>query len=294
MSRLLCCLLLLLAAADAALAQTDRDAVRSAVRDYADALYRADPALVDRSVSRSLVKVGVFPGEGGPRRGEPMTFAALRELAATWNADGRRVASGAAPARIVVTDVLDRTASARLEAVWGVDHVHLAREADGAWRIVHILWQEPSAPAVAPEARPRVVPASDTEERGGLTVLRATGMPVTGTVVELYPDGTRKVRRAIVDGRADGLWTEWYPGGAVRYVGTWAGGRGDGVWTYYHENGEVRERSEVADDVWHGRSEGWHANGRKAFEGRYRWGSPAPGWQAWDEDGRPAETPEAE
>ena len=54
-----------------------------------------------------------------------------------------------------------------------------------------------------------------------------------------------------------------------------------------HENGEVRERSEVRGDVWDGRSEGWHANGQKAFEGRYRQGERAPGWRAWTEDGTP-------
>ncbi|MEL6615701.1 MAG: nuclear transport factor 2 family protein, partial [Bacteroidota bacterium] len=297
MSRLLC-LLFLLTAAGAPHAQTDRDAVRGAVLDYANALYDADPALVDRSVSGDLVKVGVFPGEDGPTRGEPMTFDALRRLAATWNADGQRVASGASPARVTVLDVLERTASARLEAVWGVDHVHLAREADGAWRIVQILWQEPPAAPSATEAQDLVVSASDTEDRDGLTVLRATGEPVTGTVVERHPNGTHKLRRTLVGGRADGLWVEWYPNGTVRYIGEWAGGRGDGVWTYFHETGEIRERSEVTDDVWHGRSEGWHANGQRAFSGRYEWGAKAPGWQRWDEDGRPVveqerPTPEA-
>ena len=131
-------------AAPTAGAQTaaDSSAVRQAVLDYAYALYRTDPALVDRSVSRDLVKVGVYGGEGGLGR-VPMTFDQLRGLAATWNAGGRQVAPDAEPACVAVLDVLDRTATARLDAVWGVDHFHLAKEADGAWRIVHVLWQPP-------------------------------------------------------------------------------------------------------------------------------------------------------
>jgi hypothetical protein len=36
--------------------------------------------------------------------------------------------------------VLDQTATARLEAYWGVDYMHLARY-EGKWKIVQVLWQ---------------------------------------------------------------------------------------------------------------------------------------------------------
>jgi hypothetical protein len=36
--------------------------------------------------------------------------------------------------------VLDQTASAKLEAWWGIDHVHLAKF-DGKWMIVNVAWQ---------------------------------------------------------------------------------------------------------------------------------------------------------
>ena len=91
----------------------DTSAVRQAVLDYAYALYRIDPALVDRSVSRDLVKVGVYAGDDGLGR-VPMSFDQLRGLAATWNEGGRQVAPDAEPARVAVLDVLDRTATARL------------------------------------------------------------------------------------------------------------------------------------------------------------------------------------
>ena len=62
-----------------------------------------------------------------------------RELAATYNADGSKVPSDA-PKEIVVLDVLDQTATAKLTASWGVDYFHLAKY-DGRWQIVHVLWQ---------------------------------------------------------------------------------------------------------------------------------------------------------
>jgi hypothetical protein len=45
---------------------------------------------------------------------------------------------------VVVLDVLDKTASAKLVADWGVDYMHLAK-VDGRWMIKNILWQGPLA-----------------------------------------------------------------------------------------------------------------------------------------------------
>jgi hypothetical protein len=45
-----------------------------------------------------------------------------------------------APKRVTIYEVLDQTASARLEAWWGIDYVHLAKF-DGRWMIVNVLWQ---------------------------------------------------------------------------------------------------------------------------------------------------------
>ncbi len=68
-----------------------------------------------------------------------MTFERLVELAATWNVDGTAIPKDA-PKRIEILDVLDKTASAKLTASWGVDYFHLAKY-DGKWMIVHVLWQ---------------------------------------------------------------------------------------------------------------------------------------------------------
>jgi hypothetical protein len=43
---------------------------------------------------------------------------------------------------IVIYDVSDQTASAKLTAHWGIDYMHLAKF-DGKWKITDILWQTP-------------------------------------------------------------------------------------------------------------------------------------------------------
>ena len=135
-------------------------------------------------------------------------------------------------------------------------------------------------------ALPDTVRADAVDEDNGRAVLRATGEPFTGIVVDTHPSGAKKLRRSVVDGRAEGLWLEWYESGVPRYVATWRGGKGDGVWTYFHETGEVRERSVVVADAFDGPVEGWHANGRKAFEGAYRQNQKDGVFRYWDEGGR--------
>ncbi|HEX9892394.1 MAG TPA: nuclear transport factor 2 family protein [Gemmatimonadales bacterium] len=120
----------------------DSAAVRAAVLDYVEAIYRADTSRILRSVRPELAKRGYFipRGQSGYTN-EPMTFAELLTTARTWNASGR-VDADKAIKEVKILDLLDQTASAKLVAVWGVDYLHLARY-DGRWMIVNILWQTP-------------------------------------------------------------------------------------------------------------------------------------------------------
>ena len=117
----------------------DRRAVERAVLDYVEAIYEVKPELVDRSVHRELAKRGYMRGQNGKYTEAPMTFAQLRALAERWNAQGR-VNAKTARKEVVVLDLLDQTASAKLTASWGTDYMHLAKY-NGEWKIVNILWQ---------------------------------------------------------------------------------------------------------------------------------------------------------
>jgi hypothetical protein len=128
------------------LAQEDGDeqAVTAAVMDYVDAIYNVQPELIDRSVALDLVKRGYWRQDtDSDYREFPMNFDQLRSLSEQWNADGHLDASTAVK-EVVVFDILDKTASAKLVADWGIDYMQLAK-VDGRWMIKNILWQ--STPA---------------------------------------------------------------------------------------------------------------------------------------------------
>jgi len=126
-------------AADLANRRAEREAVRQAATDYVMALYEADPSRVARSVDRNLAKYGYYH-DGETYQGTAMTYEQLNDLAARYNANHQRFDPDTTAHEVVVFEVLDKTASAKITAHWGVDYMHLAK-VDGRWRIRNILWQ---------------------------------------------------------------------------------------------------------------------------------------------------------
>ena len=122
-------------------AKDDKEAVRQAALDYIESVYEMDPARVERSVHPDLAKRGFFirKDETAYSPGT-MTFAQLVDLAKNYNKNGRIPKD--APKEVVVFEVLDQTASAKVTASWGIDYLHLAKY-DGKWKIINILWQSP-------------------------------------------------------------------------------------------------------------------------------------------------------
>lgn len=119
-------------------------------------------------------------------------------------------------------------------------------------------------PAVFTPYSKTVATSSDFEYYDGLKTI--DGIPYTGVVLDLYPDGSKKSRYSLKDGKAQGIWLDWHSDGAISYYGEWRDGRGNGPFIYFHPNGEVRERTAADEDTWTGPSEGWNADGTKAFE----------------------------
>jgi hypothetical protein len=138
----------LLIAIPCASAQTasDKEAVRQAALDYVEGLYTADTSRIERSVHKNLTKRGFWrePAETTYKPESVMTFDQLMKLTASWNKDGKRDTS---IKEVVVYDVQDQTASAKISAMWGTDYMQLAKY-DGRWQIINILWQaHPPKPA---------------------------------------------------------------------------------------------------------------------------------------------------
>lgn len=116
----------------------DREAVKQTVLDYVEALYEADSSRIERSVHRDLFKLGFERDKAGAYKPYRMTYQELYDLAGRWNKTGRIPKNS--KKEIVVYDIADQTASAKLTAMWGIDYLHLAKF-DGKWMITDILWQ---------------------------------------------------------------------------------------------------------------------------------------------------------
>ena len=70
-----------------------------------------------------------------------MTYEQLIKLTKRWNKDGSRANENSVK-EVTVFEVLDKTATAKVTAVWGVDYMHLVK-LDGEWKVMNILWQSP-------------------------------------------------------------------------------------------------------------------------------------------------------
>lgn len=147
----LCCaaaLLTILPAAARAQAQPgvapteDAAAVARAARDYLEGFYEGDSTKIVRSVSPLVVKYGYYVPKGSSTyAGEAMSYAEMLDYVRGVKARGRPVPAGW-PREVVLFEVLDQTAAAKVVAWWGTDYLHLAR-IDGRWMITQVIWQSP-------------------------------------------------------------------------------------------------------------------------------------------------------
>lgn len=123
-------------------ASPEYDAVRRAVLDYVEGFYEGDSTKFVRSVRPEVFKYGFWrPRDSTSYQPEQMTWAEFHSFANRVKAN-KRFAPATAPKEVVVFDILDRTASAKLTAYWGTDYVLLGKY-DGQWMIAEVLWQSP-------------------------------------------------------------------------------------------------------------------------------------------------------
>jgi hypothetical protein len=135
---------LLLASAEQGSAQSaqDRDGVRRAVLDYVEGFYEGDTAKLVRGVHPDVQKYGFWiPRDSIRYSGEAMPWSEFLSYANGIRQRNRQ-APATAPKEIVVYDVQDQTASAKLTAWWGTDYLLLAKY-DGQWKIRMVIWQSP-------------------------------------------------------------------------------------------------------------------------------------------------------
>ena len=123
-------------------ASVDTAGVRRAVLDYVEGFYEGDSTKLVRSVRPEVFKYGFWiPRDSARYQGGQMTWPEFHAYANRVKATNR-LAPATAPKDIVIFDVLDQTASAKLTAFWGIDYLLLGKY-DGKWMITHVLWQTP-------------------------------------------------------------------------------------------------------------------------------------------------------
>jgi hypothetical protein len=118
----------------------DRAAVRAAVMDYVDGFYEGDSTKHVRSGAQDVYKYG-YSKRGEAYAGMQMTWAGFMSFDRGVR-EGRNRPPANAPKDVVLFDVNDQTASAKLTAWWGIDYLLLAKR-NGRWMVTHVMWQSP-------------------------------------------------------------------------------------------------------------------------------------------------------
>jgi len=119
-----------------------RDSVRRAGLDYLEGFYEGDSAKIVRSVRPDARKIGYYTEQGSPKYlSEEMSYAEMIAYANNFKKRGRTTPA-TAPREVIVGEVNDQTATAKVVAWWGIDYLQLARY-DGRWMIVNVMWQSP-------------------------------------------------------------------------------------------------------------------------------------------------------
>ena len=121
----------------------DQENVQKAVLNYVEGFYEGDTAKLKASLHPELSKYGYYiPRGGSENTGSEMTYQGALDYALGVKKN-KRFAKEGSPKDIVLMEVLDQTAVAKLTAWWGIDYLLLAKE-NGQWMIMKVIWQ--SAP----------------------------------------------------------------------------------------------------------------------------------------------------
>ena len=127
-----------------AISQTadDREGVRRAALDYLEGFYEGDSTKHIRSIRPEVYKYGYYiPRDSTKYTGTQMRWEAFHNFTRRVR-DTKNFAKPDAPKDVVIYEVLDQIASAKVTAYWGVDYLLMGKY-DGKWMITHVLWQTP-------------------------------------------------------------------------------------------------------------------------------------------------------
>jgi hypothetical protein len=96
--------------------QSDREAVRLAAVDYLEGFYEGDSTRIANSVRSDARKIGYFSRNMSAYEVEEMPYAAMIAYADSFRKEGRKTPA-TAPREVIVGDVNDQTATAKVVSV---------------------------------------------------------------------------------------------------------------------------------------------------------------------------------
>jgi hypothetical protein len=122
---------------------TDKQKVERACLDYLEGFYEGDTTKLIRSLKPSLYKFGYWRSDksGKYEADGQMTFKEALAYANNVRIK-KNFAKTNAPKEVIVFEVAEHIASAKVTAWWGIDYILLARDGD-KWVIEQVLWEGP-------------------------------------------------------------------------------------------------------------------------------------------------------
>jgi putative lumazine-binding protein len=120
-------------------APDDLKAIEQTVPDYIEGFYEGDAARMEGALHPELAKrIARRDPESGRSYLAEMSALALTQL--TWQKADRPTPVAERQREIVVFDIFENSASARMTASTWMDYLHLSR-LNGRWVIVNVLWE---------------------------------------------------------------------------------------------------------------------------------------------------------
>lgn len=128
---------------------------------------------------------------------------------------------------------------------------------------------------------PREVTLSETEKVHGLFRVKGEGRPYTGWILESYPDGARKSRSEIVNGKPHGISEGFFADGQIQVREAFKNGVSEGARTRWHANGNKHSESHFHEGKFFGIFDQWHENGVLSHRVPMKDGFPHGISEAW-------------
>ncbi len=124
----------------AAQSAADSAAIRATALDYIEGWYTGDAARMERALHPDLAKRIMMPNRStGTRTLNSMTAEQL--VAATARGGGKGTPEDERGIDVRILDIFEGASSVRVDAATWIDFLQIAKDGEGRWVIVNVLWE---------------------------------------------------------------------------------------------------------------------------------------------------------